>query len=80
MANTHPTTLTITVGQDGGVKTNFFHFTGTACLDVGRQLHALLTEFGLETAVTGFTPKPELSGRSAELMVSQVEMLQEGGR
>lgn len=72
--------LTITVAPDGTVKSDFLHFTGPACLEAGRQLHALLTEFGLETEVTAFTPKPELSGRPAELVVSQVEMLQEGGR
>lgn len=80
MANLPPT-LTITVGQDGAVKTDFLHFTGTACLDTGRQLHALrLAEFGIETAITGFTPKPELSGAPAELVVAQVNVLQEGGQ
>ena len=73
-----PTTVTIAVDRAGTMKTDFLNFTGSACMETGRQLHALLAEFGLETEVTSFVPKPELSGAAAELMVSQGETLQEG--
>jgi hypothetical protein len=79
MAN-NPPTLTITVAQDGTVKSDFLNFTGSACLEAGRQLHTLLAEFGLETAVTNFTPKPELSGAPLSQVISQGEILQEGER
>lgn len=80
MAKSKPTQLMITVSPDGTVSTDFLHFTGNACLHAGRQLHTLLAEFGLETEVTGFTPRPELAGAPAALMVSQEELLQEGGQ
>lgn len=74
--------LTMTVAPDGTVKSDFLHFAGPACLDVGRQLHALLAELGIEIEVTGFTPKPELAGASVQLGQTQAEaqVLQEGGQ
>jgi hypothetical protein len=77
MANP-PAHLTITVGPDGTVSTDFLNFTGSACLDTGRQLHALLAELGIEMEVTQFTPKPELSGAPAFIVVSQEQVLPEG--
>lgn len=74
------TRLTITVGADGRVATNFFHFAGSTCLQTGRQLHALLTELGLETEITRLTPKPEISDTPAALNLPQQETIQEGGR
>lgn len=78
MAKSPTTTLTVTVDEDGNVSTNFFNFTGTACLEAGQQLHALLAEFGVETEITTFTPKPELGAASASLPLAQAEYLQEG--
>lgn len=74
------THLTITVGADGRVATNFFHFAGSTCLQTGRQLHTLLAELGLETEITRLTPKPELSEHPSALSLPQQETIQEGGR
>ncbi len=79
MANLPPQ-LIVTVSPDGAVKTNFLHFTGPACLETGRQFHALLAELGIETEITRFTPKPELSAAPAAPVVSQAQVLQEGER
>jgi hypothetical protein len=80
MAN-RPPKLTIAVNADGDVSTDFAHFIGQECLAAGKQLHALLAEYGIATEVTSFTPKPELLGSSPDSgMVVHPEMLQEGAR
>lgn len=73
--------LTITVNTDGEIATDFSHFLGQHCLAAGKQLHALLAEYGIATEVTTFTPKPELlaSPSSGEMSVHTAELLHEGG-
>lgn len=73
--------LTITVNTDGEISTDFSHFLGQHCLAAGKQLHALLAEYGIATEVTTFTPKPELlvSPSSGDTHVHTVELLHEGG-
>lgn len=80
MANPFPK-LTITVTPDGTISTDFSHFLGQHCLLAGKQLHALLAEYGITTDVTTFTPKPELfaSSSSGGLHVQETEALHEGG-
>ena len=78
MSHFKPARLTITVSADGKVESNFFNFVGSACLDTGRQLHSVLAEFGIETEVTSFIAKPELSAPPASTMLSQAERLREG--
>lgn len=75
-------TLTITVGPDGEISTDFSHFLGQHCLTAGTQLHALLAEYGIETDITAFTPKPELlhAPSPGELHVQEAEVLHEGER
>lgn len=78
MANLPPK-LTIAVNADGDVSTDFAHFIGQDCLAAGKQLHALLTEYGVATEVTTFTPKPELLiAPPSSGMVAHTEILQEG--
>jgi hypothetical protein len=81
MANLPPK-LMITVKTDGEISTDFSHFLGQRCLAAGKQLHALLEEYGITTDVNTFTPKPELfvplsSGGS---IVQHTEVLAEGGQ
>lgn len=72
--------LSITVGRAGEVKTDFLHFTGSACLEAGQQLRRALAEFGLVTSVTSVTPKPELFQPPAHPVEQQeVQQMQEGG-
>ncbi len=78
MANTSRQ-LSITVGREGEITTDFLHFTGTGCIEAGKQLQRLLAEFGLETERTGFTPKPELFQAPEPQVVEQHEVQQEGG-
>ena len=80
MANISPT-LTITVTPDGEISTDFTHFLGQHCLVAGKHLHVMLAEYGIETAITTFTPKPELlaSPFSGEMRVQETEVLHEGG-
>lgn len=59
MANLLPT-LVITVQPDGTTLTDFVHFAGANCKIASKELHALLAEYGIETEITGTTPKPEL--------------------
>ncbi len=78
MANLPPK-LTIAVNADGDVSADFTHFIGQECLAAGKQLHALLAEYGIVTEVTTFTPKPELLiVPSPSGMVAHTEFLQEG--
>lgn len=81
MAN-RPPKLTITVTPEGSVSTDFSHFLGRHCLVAGKQLHALLTEYGIATDITTFTPKPELvtAPSSGEMGVQETEELHEGER
>ena len=72
------TQLTITVGPDGAVKSDFLNFTGTACVEAGQHLHRLLAAFGLTTEVTAFIPKPELSASPAMQTLVQTQQLPEG--
>jgi hypothetical protein len=53
-------TITVTVDQDGAVKTDYTHFAGAACLAEGERLHALLAEYGVQVNEATKTPKPEL--------------------
>ena len=55
-----PKTIHIVVKEDGSYQTDFSHFSGTECLAVGKQMHTLLAQFGVQADQTGFTPKPEL--------------------
>ena len=71
--------LSIIVGREGAVTTDFLHFTGTGCIETGQQLQRLLAEFGLETEVTTFTPKPELFQAPEPQVMEQHEVQQEGG-
>ncbi|HEU5377149.1 MAG TPA: hypothetical protein VFV38_17090 [Ktedonobacteraceae bacterium] len=75
-----PPHLTITVHTDGEISTDFAHFLGQHCLAAGEQLHTLLTEYGITTQRTTFTPKPELlvSPASGSMAVSHSEVLREG--
>jgi hypothetical protein len=78
MANLPPK-LTITVNAEGDVSTDFTHFIGQQCLTAGKQLHALLAEYGLATEVTTFTPKPELLNTPPSSgMVAQSDVIEEG--
>lgn len=78
MANLPPK-LTIAVNADGEVSTDFTHFIGQECLAAGKQLHALLEEYGIVTEVTTFTPKPELLiTPPPRRMVAHTETLREG--
>jgi hypothetical protein len=81
MAN-FPPKLTITVQANGEISTDFSHFLGQHCLAAGKQLHALLAEYGITTDVTTFTPKPELfvSPASGGVLAQQTEVLHEGGK
>lgn len=74
-------TVTITVGREGAVSTDFLHFSGAACMEAGQQLQRVLAEFGLVTRITTFTPKPELFQPSAAQVGEQQEthQAQEGG-
>jgi hypothetical protein len=76
-----PPKLTITVTPSGEISTDFSHFLGQHCLVAGKQLHTLLAEYGIETDITMFTPKPELLAPSApgEMRVQDTEVLHEGG-
>lgn len=74
----HPATrLKITVAANGTTTTDFLHFSGTDCMEAGRQLHALLAELGVRTEITMFTPKPELGAVAEQVMLEQ-PTLQEG--
>lgn len=53
-------TIHIAVKNDGTVTTDFRHFTGTDCLAAGKQIHALLAQFGVQVDEATITPKPEL--------------------
>lgn len=78
MANLPPT-LIITVDASGDISTDFTAFLGQHCLVAGKQLHALLAEYGITTAVTAFTPKPELLlTPPPDGMVAHPEHMQEG--
>jgi hypothetical protein len=81
MAN-FPPTLTVTVNQDGEISTDFSHFLGQQCLAAGKQLHALLAEYGIATDVTAFTPKPELlaSPPAGGVIIQETKQLREGGQ
>jgi len=76
-----PPKLTITISPEGEISTDFSHFLGQHCLVAGKQLHAMLAEYGIETEITTFTPKPELlaSPTSGEMRVQDTEVLHEGG-
>lgn len=76
----HPPHLMITVHADGEISTDFAHFLGRQCLATGEQLHTLLTEYGITTHRTTFTPKPELlvSPASGSMAVSHREVVREG--
>ena len=76
-----PPKLTITVTPEGDISTDFSHFLGQHCLMAGKQLHALLAEYGLAMDITAFTPKPELATApsSGEMVVQDTEVLHEGG-
>jgi hypothetical protein len=71
--------LSITVGREGEVKTDFLNFTGAVCLEAGQQLRRVLAEFGLTTDVTSVTPKPELFQSPAYPVEQQeIQQVQEG--
>jgi hypothetical protein len=53
-------TITVTISEDGTFKTDYSRFTGTDCLEAGKKLHALLSEYGVQIDPTSITPKPEL--------------------
>lgn len=72
----HPR-LQITIGPDGSVQSDFSHFIGPNCVTAGHQFHALLAELGVQTEVTGMTPKPERFLSMPEAAAITVE-LQEG--
>ena len=75
--------LQITVGPDGAVTTDFSHFVGPNCLEAGKRLHALLAELGVQSEVTGMTPKPELLASSptdVQAVMQPEELTQEGGQ
>ncbi len=80
MANLPPK-LTITVNAHGEITTDFSHFLGQHCLAAGKQLHTLLTDYGIATDITTFTPKPALlaSPSSEGLTIQETEVLHEGG-
>lgn len=59
-------TITVTIDEDGAVKTDYSHFVGTACLAEGERLHALLAEYGVQVDESTKTPKPELLAELGE--------------
>ena len=53
-------TIHSVVREDGSITTDFINFSGTDCLSAGKQMHALLVQFGVQVDQTTFFPKPEL--------------------
>jgi hypothetical protein len=67
----------VVVKEDGSVKTDFINFTGTDCLAAGKQMHALLAQFGVHVDQAIFTPKPELLAAQDVQQERMVETNQE---
>jgi hypothetical protein len=67
--------IQVVVDEQGGVNLDYSHFTGATCLAVGKQLHALLSTYGIQTVSSTITPKPELA--AAQLVHQPVHTLLE---
>ncbi len=55
-----PKKVIVTVDAQAGISVDYQQFEGPQCLEAGKQLHALLQQWGVQVEQTRMTPKPEL--------------------
>lgn len=77
-----PEKISVTIQDDGSIKTDFSGFEGANCQVADQELRTRLAQFGLQLEAVQIIPKPELLAAQGEAQeqLQRRALPQEGGR